>query len=301
MRFCVDHRALNKQTVRNFFPIPHIDVLIDKTQGSRVFTTLDLRSAYSQVRIYKPDVPKTAFVTPFEHFEYLVVPFGLTNAPSTFQTLMNSLLGHLPFVCVYLDDILIFSKDEKQHLEHLRQVLSILRQNTLFAKLGKCKFFQSSVEFLGHVISHDGVRPSPDKVSAVATWPAPKTLKALQSFLGFVNFYRRFIPNFAQISVPLTKLLAKNAAYNWNTKCQEAFDTLRDSLLCEPLIKHYDPSLPTRVETDSSGYAIGAVLAQEHKDGWHPVAFLSRTMTSHERDYLIQEQELLALIYALKK
>jgi len=178
LRFCVDHRALNKQTVRNFFPIPHIDVLIDKTQDSRVFTTLDLRSAYSQVRIYKPDVPKTAFVTPFEHFEYLVVPFGLTNAPSTFQTLMNSLLGHLPFVCVYLADILIFSKDEKQHLEHLRQVLSILRQNTLIAKLGKCKFFQSSVEFLGHFISHDGVRPSPDKVSAVATWPA-----ALQSFL----------------------------------------------------------------------------------------------------------------------
>jgi hypothetical protein len=158
------------------------------------------------------------------------------------------------------------------------------------------------VEFLGHVISHDGVRPSPDKASAGATWRAPKTLKPLQSFLGFVNFYRRFIPNFAQISVPLTKLLAKDAAYYRTTKCQgAAFDTLRDFLLCEPLIKHFYPSLPTRVERDSSGYAIGAVLAQEHKDGWHPVAFLSQTMTSHERNYPIHEQELLALIYALKK
>jgi len=301
LRFCVDYRALNKQTIRNYFPIPRADTLIDRTKGSRIFSVIDLWSAYHQVLVHKRDIPKTAFVTPFGHYEYLVVPFGLTNAPSTFQTLMNNLFGHLPFVSVYLDDILIFSRNAKEHAEHLRQVLKTLRDNKLHAKLAKCKFFQTSVEFLGHILIPDGIRPCPDKIAAIKEWPIPTDLRSLQSFLGFVNYYRHFIDKFAMNATPLNALLNKHTPFTWTSACQKAFETLRDSLISEPVLKIFEPELETRIETDASGFAIGSVLTQKHKDGWHPVAFLSRSMTAPEKNYPIQEQELLALIYALKK
>lgn len=301
LRFCVDYRVLNKQTVRNYFPIPHTDVLIDKTRGSKVFSLIDLWSAYHQIRVHNPDIPKTAFVTPLGHFEYLVVPFGLSNAPSTFQTLMNSLLGPLPFVSVYLDDILIFSQTKEEHTEHLRKVLRILSEHKLHAKSSKCFFFQESVEFLGHVLDANGVQPAPGKLQAIRDWPVPTNLRNLQSFLGFVNYYRRFIPLFAKVAQPLNALMKKEVPFNWTPDCQNAFDSLRNCLINGSAVKHFDPELPTRVETDSSGQALGAVLSQHHPDGWRPVAFLSRTMTAPERNYPIQEQELLALIYALKK
>jgi len=301
LRFCVDYRVLNKQTVRNYFPIPRTEDLIDKTQGARVFSLIDLWSAYHQVLVYPKDVPKTAFITPFGHFEYLVVPFGLTNAPATFQTLMNSLLGHLHFVSVYLDDILIFSKSRSEHEDHLRQVLNILRENKLHAKISKCSFFQESVEFLGHILSTHGLQPSPIKIDAIRSWPTPHNVKTLQQFLGFANYYRRFIPGFAMTAVPLNRLLTKDADFKWGKECQEAFKALRRHLTESPVLRLHDPELPTRIETDSSGFAIGAVLSQKHKDGWHPVAYLSRSMTDHERNYAVQEQELLALIYALTK
>ena len=179
---------MNKKTIRNDFPIPHPDTLIDKTRGSKVFSLIDLWSAYHQVRIHEPGILKTAFVTPSGHFEYLVAPFGLTNAPSTWQTLMNSLLEHLPFVSVYLDDILVFSKTRNEHADQLRQVISTLQKHKLHAKSTKCSFFKNNVEFLGHVLDCNGVRPTDSKLKAVRDWPIPTNLKTLQAFLGFVNY-----------------------------------------------------------------------------------------------------------------
>ena len=180
---------------------------------------------------YPNNLPKTAFVTPFGHFEYLVVLIILTKAPSIFQTLMNSLLGHLHFVYFYLGDILIFIKNEEKHSDRLRKVLTILKDNKLHARLAKCKFYQRSVGLLGHVISYDSVRPSPDKLIAVKNSPTPKNVKTLQSFLGFVNFYRRFTPGFGRTALPLTKLLTTDAVFDWKSDCRNAFDQVRDCLL----------------------------------------------------------------------
>ena len=300
-RFCVDYRMLNKQTIRNMFPIPSTEELMDRTHGSQVFSKLDLRSAYHQVRIDDEDIPKTAFTTPFGHYEYLVLPFGLCNGPATFQSLMNDLLGHLKFCIVYLDDILIFSKSEEEHQSHVQEVLSILKANSLYAKWQKCQFFQDSVPFLGHVVSNTGLSVDPEKVSAIDEWPEPTCVKELQQFLGLSNYYRRFCPGYAKIALPLTRLLRKDTVFDWSQNCQRSFQDLKRFLTNSPTLRIPDPYRPFRLQTDASGFAIGAVLMQEHSGRWHPVSYLSRKMNRAERNYPIQEQEMLALVYALKK
>jgi hypothetical protein len=268
----------------------------------KVFSKIDLRSGYHQIRIHPDDIEKTAFRTRYGHYEFLVLPFGLTNAPATFMTLMNDIFRPMldKFVIVYLDDILIYSKDLREHEQHLRQVLEKLRQNRLYAKLSKCEFFRTEVNFLGHIISADGVKTDPDKTAAIREWPQPKDIKELQSFLGLCNFYRRFVQHYSKITVPLTDLLQKDKPFIWTPEAETAFQTLKQRMITTPTLKLPDPDCKFTVTTDASDFAIGAVLSQDHGHGLQPVAFESRKLDSAEQNYAAHEKELLAIVHALK-
>ena len=209
---CVDYRALNRLTVKNSYPLPRIDDIFDQLKGAKYFTKIDLRSGYHQIRLDESSVPFTAFRTRYGHFEFLVLPFGLTNAPATFMNLMNEIFKeHLDvFVIVYLDDILIYSRTRNEHLNHIRIVLNILRKEKLFGKISKCVFGVQEVEYLGHIISSDGLPVDPQKVHAVIEWPRPKSKQQVQSFLGFINYYRKFIKDCSLLAKPLTEF---NEAY----------------------------------------------------------------------------------------
>src|SRR5829696_7248203 len=225
LRMCIDYRALNKITKKNQFPIPLIDDLIDRLQGTSVFTKIDLRWGYNQVWIHQDDIEKTAFRTRYGHYQYKVMPFGLTNAPATFQSLVQDILRpHLDdFVIVYIDDILIYSKNEEDHAQHVRKVLELLRQNRMYGKITKCEFFKEAVEYLGHIISSQGIATDPKKVEAVQKWPVPANLKDVQSFLGLCNYYCQFIQDYSKIAAPLTDLTHKDMPFNWTIITQEAF------------------------------------------------------------------------------
>ena len=302
LRLCVDYRALNKITIKNKCPLPRIDELLDRLQGATVFSKLDLRSGYHQIRIADDDVYKTAFRTRYGHFEFLVLPFGLTNAPATFQTLMNTIFwGDVDeFVIVFLDDIFVFSKTPEDHLQHLRRVLTILREHKLYAHPGKCSFFQDQVDCLGHTVSAQGITMHQDKVQAVLTWPRPANVGELQSFLGLAGYYRRFIKDFAAIAAPLTDLIRKDRPYEWTPAQDSAFAALKDAITTAPVLSLPDPQRPFILTTDASGATIGAVLSQQYDDGAHPVAFLSRKLRDAELNYPVHDKELLALVYAIR-
>ena len=284
LRMCIDYRALNNITIKNRFPIPLIDDLTDRLHGAKVFTKIDLRWGYNQVRIHEEDIEKTAFRTRYGHYQYKVMPFGLTNAPATFQALVQDILKPLldKSVIVYIDDILIFSKNDQEHQEHIRQVFKLLREHKLYGKVSKCEFFKKSVAYLGHIISDEGISTDPQKVEAIKAWPIPKNLKELQSFLGICNYYQRFIPHYSGIATPLTNLTHKNTEYQWTSQAQEAFEELKDLLTRAPVLCIPDPLKPFTVTTDASGFAIGAVLQQDQGHGPQPVAFTSRKMNPHE-------------------
>lgn len=302
LRLCVDYRALNKITIKNKYPLPRIDELLDRMQGSTIFSKLDLRSGYHQIRIAADDVHKTAFRTRYGHFEFLVLPFGLTNAPATFQTLMNGIFwGDVDdFVIVFLDDIFVFSKNPADHLQHLRRVFTILRQNKLYAHPGKCALFQDQIDCLGHNVSAAGISMHQDKVQAILTWPPPDNLAQLQSFLGLAGYYRRFIKDFAKIAAPLTALTRKDHAYTWTSDQDTAFAALKQAITTAPVLALPDPSLPFILTTDASGTTIGAVLSQQRKDGIHPVSFMSRKLRDSELNWPVHDKELFALIKALE-
>ncbi|KAE8216955.1 hypothetical protein CF319_g8841, partial [Tilletia indica] len=302
LRLCVDYRALNNITVKDRYAIPKIDDLLDFITGSRIFSKIDPRGAYNLLRIAHDEEWKTAFRTRFGSFEYLVMPFGLCNAPSSFQRFMNDIFRDLQgvIVVIYLDDILIFSKNREDHTKHVQQVLERLRSAQLYAKPEKCSFFQESVEFLGYKISASGVEMVTDKVDSVLSWPEPKTVKDLQSFLGFANFYRRFIWKYSQVTSPLTALLRKNNTWNWTPQCQEAFDTLKRAFTSASILQHFDPARPITMETDASDYALAAVISQPDDDGvLHPVAFRSRKLSAAELNYEIHDKEMLAIVDTL--
>jgi len=303
LRMCIDYRALNKLTIKNRFPIPLIDDLIDQLHGAKVFTKIDLRSGYNQVRIHEDDIEKTAFRTRYGHFQYKVMPFGLTNAPATFQALVQDVLRPFLdiFVIVYIDDILIYSQNDQEHAQHIHQVLDQLRQHKLYGTMAKCEFFKNSVEYLGHVISTRGIATDPKKVETIRTWPTLTNLKELQSFLGLCNYYRRFIQDYSKIAAPLTDLTHKDTPYLWTSQTQEAFDKLKILMASAPVLCIPDPELPFTVTTDASDFAVGAVLTQDQGKGPQPVAFISRKMNPHERNYAAHEKETLAVMHALKK
>jgi hypothetical protein len=300
-RMCVDYRALNQLTVKNCYPLPRLDDIFDKLRHAQFFSKIDLRSGYHQIRLDPDSVPLTAFRTKYGLYEFLVLPFGLTNAPAIFMSLMNDVFRDCldKFVMVYLDDILIYSSTYEEHIDHLRHALVLLRKNSLFAKLSKCEFAKSSVSYLGHIISDEGFSMEEDKIASIQHWPTPSCKRDVQSFLGLVNFYRRFIRNCSRISRPLTKITG-NIPFTWTSVEQEAFDALRIAVTSAPVLRAFDPDLPTFVTTDASGYAIGAVLEQKTSDSCRPVAYFSRTMSPAEQNYHPQEQELLAIIESLR-
>lgn len=303
LRLCVDYRGLNKITIKNRYPLPLIHELLDRLQGSVIFTRIDLRGAYNLVRVAENEEWKTAFRTRYGHFEYMVMPFGLTNAPATFQCLMNDIFRDCLdiYVIAYLDDILVFSKTKDEHVTHVKSVLQRLRNHSLFAKAEKCEFHQTSVKFLGYEISGNGVQMDSDKVQSVMTWPPPKNVDDVMSFLGFANFYRRFIGNYSHISAPLTNLLKKGVPFSFGADELSAFKTLKTTFSAAPILKHFDPLLPIVVETDASDYALGAVLSQKHGSLLHPVSFYSRKMSSAELNYMVYDKEMLAIVSAIKE
>jgi hypothetical protein len=301
MRMCIDYRALNKITVRNGYPLPRIDDLLDKLAHARVFSSLDLQSGYHQIRIKPSDVPTTAFRTPLGHFEFKVLPFGLTNAPATFQSQMDKTFRDYiydgKFVLVYLDDILIYSRTEEEHAVHLRLVLERLRESEFKAKRSKCEFGMAEVAFLGHRVGADGIKVDPDKVKAVESWPTPETQTHVRSFLGLANYFRRFLNGYASVVRPLNELLKKDVTWCWTSACEAAFQAVKAALVSAPILRAPDENKPYEIVCDASGFGLGAVLLQ---DG-HPVAFESRALTKPEIKYHATDREFLAVVYALSK
>ncbi|WVZ89170.1 hypothetical protein U9M48_035607 [Paspalum notatum var. saurae] len=237
-RMCMDYRTLNKVTIKNKYPLPRIDDLFDQLQGACVFSKIDLRSGYHQLKIRPSDISKTAFTTKYGLYEYTVMSFGLTNAPAYFMQLMNSVfMDYLDkFVVVFIDDILIYSKTEAEHEEHLRLVLQRLREHKLYAKFSKCEFWIDEVRFLGHVVSKGGIAMVPSKVSIVTNWKVPKIPKEVRGFLGLASYYRKFIENFSRIAKPMTSLLEKDAEFRWTNAQQAAFDELKKRLTTAPVL-----------------------------------------------------------------
>ncbi len=277
LRPCIDYRGLNNITVKNTYPLPLMSSAFERLQGASIFTKLDLRNAYHLVRIREGDEWKTAFNTPRGHFEYLVMPFGLSNSPAVFQALVNDVLRDMvdQFIYVYLDDILIFSSSLQEHVQHVRRVLQRLLENGLFVKAEKCAFHAQSVPFLGFIVSPEGVRMDPDRVKAVVNWPTPDSRKALLRFLGFANFYRRFIRNFSQLAAPLTALTSTKMTFRWSNAAEAAFTKLRGRFVSAPILRAPDPTRQFVVEVDASEVGVGAVLSQRatSDDKVHPCAF----------------------------
>ncbi|KAJ9531498.1 hypothetical protein QJQ45_015038 [Haematococcus lacustris] len=302
LRLCVDFRALNQQTLKNRYPLPRIDDLLDQLSGAQVFSKIDLRSGYHQIRVAEDDIPKTAFRTRYGHYEFTVLPFGLCNAPATFQQLMNDVFKpHLDdFVLVYLDDILVFSKSAADHERHLHLTLSLLRQHQLCANLAKCAFWLDTVDFLGHIVSAAGIQPDPTKVKAVLDWPAPQDKHQLRSFLGTANYYRRLLHHHAHRVLPLTDLLRDEQPWRWGEVEQRAFADIKAAMASSPVVRPPDFSLPFTVKTDASLFAIGAVLTQQDSSGAeYVVAYESRKLNPAQVNYPAHERELLAVLHAL--
>jgi transposase InsO family protein len=313
LRLCVDYRGLNAITIKNRYPLPLIGELLDRLNGATVFSKIDLRNAYHRIRIREGDEWKTAFRTRYGHFEYLVMPFGLTNAPATFQAYINRALRGLvdDFCVVYLDDILVFSKSEEEHYQHLELVVERLRNAELYANPKKCDFFKSEMEFLGFIVNEKGIRMDPARVQTISEWRnhPPKTYRDVQVFLGFCNFYRRFIYGFAGIARPLNQLLhgMKNGkkpgpiANDWQKPQCEAFERLIDAFISAPVLRHYDPDRKLRMETDASGTAYAGILSQQWENGWHPIAYFSRKFSGPELNYPIYDKELMAIVMGFRQ
>ncbi|GJW05463.1 putative reverse transcriptase domain-containing protein [Tanacetum coccineum] len=298
MRMCIDYRELNKLTIKNRYPLPRIDDLFDQLQGACCFSKIDLRSGYHQLRVREEDIPKTAFRTRYGHFEFTVMPFGLTNAPAIFMDLMNRVCKPYldKFVIVFIDDILIYSKSEEEHEVHLKTILDLLKKEKLYAKFSKCEFWLKEVQFLGHVVNCDGIHVDPSKVESVKNWKIPESSTEIRSFLGLAGYYRRFIENFSKIAKPLTLLTQKNKAYVWGDKQDEAFRILKEKLCNAPVLALPDGPNDFVVYCDASKQGFGCVLMQRGK----VIAYASRQLKTHEKNYTTHDLELGAVVFALK-
>lgn len=301
-RFCVDFRALNLVTTPDVYPLPNISETLDMLGNAKYFTTIDLASGFHQVKMDPDSEEKTAFNVPGGHYQYKRLPMGLINSPATFQRLMdNVLMGLKDELClVYLDDVIIPSSNLIGQSERIRKVFDKLRAANLTIQLEKCQFAANEVEYLGHLITDHGVKPDPRKIEAVRNYPRPVCAKDVRSYLGLSGYYRKFIPNFAEIAKPLTQLTKKDVKFEWTKDCTTAFDKLKSLLVTNPVLVFPDFSLPFILSTDASGVALGAVLSQMVNGAEHPVAYASRQLNAAERNYSTTERELLSLLYATK-
>jgi hypothetical protein len=299
LRFCVDYRGLNAVTVKNRYPLPLIRETLERLATAKFYTKLDIIAAFNRLRIAKGDEWMTAFRTRYGLFEYLVMPFGLTNAPSTFQHYVNDVLRpYLDVFCTaYIDDVLIYSDDLHTHRKHVNLVLEALKAAGLQLDVDKCEFHKTEVLYLGLVITTDGIRMDPKKVEAVLGWETPRSVRDVRAFIGFANFYRRFIHGFSDLVSPLIALTRKDVKFSFSPACQEAFDMLKTRFTTAPVLRHFDPELPCVVEADSSDYVTGGILSQRDSENvLRPVAFFSKRLSPAECNYEIYDKELLAII-----
>lgn len=302
-RICVDYRRLNEITIADKYPLPLINDLLQDARGTMFMTTIDLQSGFWQINIREEDREKTAFVTPFGMYQFKRMPFGLKNAPATFQRLINNFKNGLPHIKIltYLDDIILISNTFEQHIEEIDQMFQQLGKFKLRANREKCRFACSEVKYLGHIITTQGIRADPAKVEAIRNRKPPQDLKQLLSFIQTCAWYRRFIPDFATIMQPLTNLTKKNVKWEWTQLEQKAFDKLKLMLCTTPILQQVDPEKPFTIKTDASAYAIGAVLVQGELEDEHPIEYASRLLTLAERNYSTIEREALAVIWATEK
>jgi hypothetical protein len=302
-RLCFDYRPVNEVTIKNNSSLPNIEELFDQLLGAKFFSKIDLRSGYHQIRIHPDDVEKTAFNTRYGHYEFLVLPFGLCNAPSTFMEMMQRIFRGCvdQFVIAYMDDILVYSKTADQHAQHLRHVLQLLREHELYAKRSKCLFFQQKIKFLGHVISSEGISVDEDKIAAIQQWPTPKNVAELRSFLGLAGYYRKFVRNFSKVALPLTLLLHTENNFQMGNEQLQSFRALKHLLSHTPVLTIPDMNLPFTLSTDASKFAIGAVLSQDKGQGLQPVAYMSQKLSPTASNWTVHAQELFAVVQALKQ
>ncbi|MBW0561558.1 hypothetical protein O181_101273, partial [Austropuccinia psidii MF-1] len=299
---CVDYRKLNAVTRKNRYPVPPMKKLLTIFNSSTIFSKIDLHGACNLLRIIEGDERLTAFRAKYGSYEYLVMPFGLTNALASFQNLVNDIFAEFldVFVVVCLDDITIFSSSEEEHVKHLTSVFQRLREKNLFAKASKCVFHDSSVGYLGYIASSEGLKMDSSKAQQILNWPQPRNIKALQSFLGFANFYPCFIKNYSYKLTSLTSLVKKDSPFIFNEEALSQFQILREAFTTAPILAHFNPSLPAIVETNASDYALGAVLSQVNDSGKHPIAFDSRKLLPAKLNYETHDKELLGIFWALK-
>ena len=303
LRFCVDYRKLNKLTKKNRYPLPLIEEVLARIHGSKYLTRLDIIAAFNKLRMHPDSEDLTTFTTSLGAYKYKVLPFGLTNGPASYQQYMNDVLFDFlnRFVQCYLDNILIYSRSLKEHQQHIALVLAKLREAGLQVDIKKCEFHVQRTKFLGLILTTSGLEMDPNKIEAVTNWPELTHLKELQRFVGFCNYYRRFIYRFSYLARLLSELTRKDKLFIWTDACQVAFDALKAAITSAPVLRHYDPSKRAYIETDASDYVVGGVLYQYNDENQpHPVTYYSRNMLPAECNYNIYDKELLAIINCLK-
>lgn len=301
-RMVIDDRKLNEKTIGDYYPLPNITDILDQLGGGKYFTVLDLAQGFHQVEVAPEDRYKTAFSTPYGHYEVKRMPFGLKNSPSTFQRMMDRVLSGMQGIelFVYMDDIVIYANSLKEHREKFEKLLGRLKSAGLVLEPDKCKFLCKEIGYLGHIISKDGVRPDPKKLEAVSKFPQPKNRRNIKQFLGLAGYYRKFIPNFAKIAKPLTNLLKIENKFNWGLEAEAAFNQLKEKLCTQPLLQYPDFKKPSILTTDASDYAVGAVLSHGEIGKDLPISYASRTQNDAETRYSTTEKELLAIVFAVK-
>jgi hypothetical protein len=300
IRFCVDFRKLNRVTVQDKFPMPRIDDIFDRLQGSKYFSEIDLNSAFWLLKILEQDIEKTAFSTPDGNYEFTRLPFGVANGTRAFQRLMYNIYGHNSFIEIYLDNLIVHSKDCESHLNYLKLIYTKARETNLKLNLRKCKFFQTKIKLLGHIISEDKILMDPSKIEKIQSWPIPRTTKHVQQFLGLANYYHHFIQNFAEKATPLYQLTLKNQKFKWSEDTNEAFEQLKFKLCSYPILRPPNLLLPFTIYTDASALSAGAILSQTDDTGEYVVSYNSKKFKNAELHYSVTEKECLAVLWAIK-